>query len=288
MQRPQAHINEEISERLLKSVIPPEWVFRKLLPDYGIDYEIEIAKNNMLTGNRFWVQLKSKENIDIKENYIPYSVETKLLNYSISCPFPIILIVADLKRETLYWLPLQDEIIHNLQNKNIFWSEQKTHTVYLPTKNKLDASSHSLEGLIYYAYEPARLRAFAILHRYYHELQYTTRWSGYEIENGYTEEKEALLESSRITKSFLMLALELDVIFNEGEGIDFVVAVTKPMIDDGIKACEELQNLLKSNTYTWAKITLLISKIDHAVNLLSTIITAYQEFNDRYLLRRDL
>ena len=80
MQRTKEHVMEERSERVFKSTIPPEWIVRKIPSDYGIDYEIEIVENEIVTGKRFWIQLKSSENIVVKKDkyskkYISYIVE---------------------------------------------------------------------------------------------------------------------------------------------------------------------------------------------------------------------
>jgi len=58
MKRPEQHITETKSKRIFERLAPPEWVTREINPDYGVDYLIEIFKDNASTGKNFFVQLK--------------------------------------------------------------------------------------------------------------------------------------------------------------------------------------------------------------------------------------
>lgn len=294
MKRPIAHVNEDKSEDILKKYIPTEWIMRKIPKDYGIDYEIEIVENQEVTGKRIWIQLKSTKNIDIKTQnitgteevqsikYITYQTPVNLLEYSLSCDFPLILGIVNLTDEMIYWIPLQEEITMNLENKNPTWREQDTVVIHIPYHNNLK-DDPELNGLKWYSLEPARMRAFAIIHTYHHELQYNTRFSGYEIDEGYIDCEEELLESAKLAKKFLTLTLEQNSLFGE-KGIDIYIQLAKPIIINGIEACAKIIDTINTKTTTWTETPILIGKAAHAVNLLSTCIVMYQDFRKKFLL----
>jgi len=291
MQRTKEHVMEERSERVFKSTIPPEWIVRKIPSDYGIDYEIEIVENEIVTGKRFWIQLKSSENIVVKKDkyskkYISYQIDTKLLKYALSCDFPLLLVLVDLKNETIYWLPLQDEIIFNLQLKNQNWKNQKSNTIYIPQNNNLQ-KENCLDGFQWYSLEPARMRAFAMIHFYYHKLQYQTRFNDYEIEDGYIDCEEELLESCKIALHYLKLTLEHNTVFGK-KGINLHIIITKPLIEDGIQSCKQLREDIQTKNINLEKTGILIGKISHAIALLSTTISIYQERREIYLFQHNI
>ncbi len=294
MKRPIAHVNEDKSEYIFKKYIPVEWIIRKIPKDYGIDYEIEIVEDEEVTGKRIWIQLKSTENIDVKNKeiivdeepcsveYIAYQTPVNLLKYSLTCDFPLILAVVDLTNEMIYWIPLQDEITMNLEDKNPAWRDQDSVVIHISHRNNLK-DDPNLNGLKWYSLEPARMRAFAIIQTYYHELQYGTRFSDYEIDDDYIDYEEELLKSAKIAKKFFTLTLEQDSLFGH-KGIDIYIKFTKPMILDGIDACLRIIDTINTHTTTWAETPLLIDKVSHAINLLSTCIAMYQDFRKNFLL----
>ncbi len=63
MKRPRQHIIETISKKAFEEIIPDEWVYRELTPDYGIDYQVEIFNNEEATGKSFFVQLKGTDGL---------------------------------------------------------------------------------------------------------------------------------------------------------------------------------------------------------------------------------
>ena len=66
MRRTRNHIIEDKSEDILKRLIPSEWVLRKLHPDYGIDYLVEIFEQTRATGGHFFIQLKGTDKKGLK------------------------------------------------------------------------------------------------------------------------------------------------------------------------------------------------------------------------------
>ena len=159
VKRPRQHIMEDESGRLLTTLIPSEWIVRAIPKDYGVDYEIEFVDQEIVSGNRIWIQMKSVEACklqtqsyqlgdkfpeldtdgdgNLKVNYIPFSIAAKELHYALKCAFPLLLFVADLKQQDIYWLPIRDEIVGSLSHKNPNWSSQKSATLHLPTSSRI-------------------------------------------------------------------------------------------------------------------------------------------------------
>jgi hypothetical protein len=90
--RPKQHINSTKSIKKFQLELPDEWVIREINQDYGIDFEIEIWKDNSLSGkNKFTpsgrsclIQLKDKEKFDYLEAEIGYSLlqmKVSTINY---------------------------------------------------------------------------------------------------------------------------------------------------------------------------------------------------------------
>ena len=79
MKRPRNHILETISDKRLRNIIPDEWVIRELSSDYGLDYMVEIFRNNQSTGNIFFIQLKSTD-ADVNPKGLTYQVKLKHLD----------------------------------------------------------------------------------------------------------------------------------------------------------------------------------------------------------------
>lgn len=67
--RPDTHVTEAESWRLLQAIAPEEWIVREVSErDYGIDTYIELAsKDGHITGDLMSVQLKGVSEINWKE-----------------------------------------------------------------------------------------------------------------------------------------------------------------------------------------------------------------------------
>jgi hypothetical protein len=63
-QRPRPHVLEEESRRAWHAALPPEWVPRRVDPDYGIDETVEIFEEGVATGLIFNVQLRATDDSD--------------------------------------------------------------------------------------------------------------------------------------------------------------------------------------------------------------------------------
>ncbi len=58
-----SHVIGEQAVSIFLSACPPEWIKMPIQPDYGLDLRIEIAKENKVTGEEFFVQVKGRKNV---------------------------------------------------------------------------------------------------------------------------------------------------------------------------------------------------------------------------------
>lgn len=105
MKRNRQHIIEDESETILKSLIPSEWVLRKLTPDYGIDYNVEIFENNESTGVHFFVQLKGTDKKS-SDGSISFQLDKKYIDYFGKVSIPILFVYISIKSNIAWakWL----------------------------------------------------------------------------------------------------------------------------------------------------------------------------------------
>lgn len=309
MKRPEQHVIDEEGSTLLRSLLPSNWILRDVSKDYGIDFELEIVDNKIVSGNRILIQLKSTKNITFRTvnyrnkisnesrsfsaDYISHSISTKELKYATNCGVPIILFIADISHNEIYWLPLREEVICNINNRSPKWREQKTATVRIPVWNNLtNEKRNNYPGLRWYALEPSRHNAFTILHYYYHEFQYRGILSGYSIGDGWVDygEKQELLDSLKLAKDFISEIAQLDVLFGKN-GIEYYKTQYSKFpqsfrnhfikaIDSAITAVKKLE----SEKFTFHEIFFLIGDVSTAISLMSTAISAYQGFRQKFLL----
>ncbi|WP_443030611.1 DUF4365 domain-containing protein [Sphingomonas sp. RT2P30] len=62
--RPRSHQVEDISIRRFEDMLPRAWVSRIVVPDYGVDRDVEIfTAAGESTGLKFAVQLKATDNV---------------------------------------------------------------------------------------------------------------------------------------------------------------------------------------------------------------------------------
>ncbi len=99
VKRTEAHRIDTKGQAILAQALPPDFVARRLDPDYGLDYEVEIFDGDSPTGLHFYVQLKS-----VAATKSPPSIRLELshLAYWASQTLPVLLVVADVGTESLW------------------------------------------------------------------------------------------------------------------------------------------------------------------------------------------
>lgn len=121
MKRPVQHVLETKSFNALRRLIPAEWILTEKVPDYGIDMEVIIVKNNEVTNKVAWIQLKATSSLG---NIHP--VDTKNLIYYELCHLPVILLYWIETENAFYYILVQKYINEELNIQNPEWREQKT------------------------------------------------------------------------------------------------------------------------------------------------------------------
>lgn len=229
MRRPRQHVMEDEAEQIIRELLPSEWILRKVDKDYGIDYEIELVDEQIVSGDRIWVQSKAKERCQIRTQdfpqrdteplqmeYISFSLEVRELKYAVRCGFPLLLFVADLERRDVFWVPLRHEVEVNIDPARPNWKDRRNTTVRVPVRHSLQsAASEDYFGLRWFAKEPARFMAFARLNRIYRNLRYRAILSGYSIGDGWIDYgQEAMLRKSlEAAEKAILETLSIDVLF---------------------------------------------------------------------------
>lgn len=163
--RVDAHIIDNNAYIFLQNeAFPSRWVLRPVVPDYGIDYDLELFEFEddicVTLGEHVFLQVKGTENpqyckqqtfgsnifpsFDISA--IKYSIDVSLLSLieRMGSAIPVLLIVVDLKSQVSYWICLNDYIKHILPYQNPNYKEQGHITVYIPTDNKLSKSNQNV------------------------------------------------------------------------------------------------------------------------------------------------
>jgi hypothetical protein len=115
--RPETHVIETETWRLLQSLAPKEWIVREVSErDYGIDAYIElVSKQGHITGDLISIQLKGVKRIDWKgadgdRTARSPQIKTPTANYWLRIPVPVFLFVADLSAQDIYYVPAQEAL----------------------------------------------------------------------------------------------------------------------------------------------------------------------------------
>lgn len=136
----QSHVqSEESAQALLAVLCLPDFICRKQDPDYGKDYEVELAINSDATNIQFSVQLKSVQaaTFDKAEANITFSIETSRLHYLSKTICGSLVVVYDVGSKTLFfeWV---HELIRGLDKSTKDWRKNEFVTIHIPVGNVLD------------------------------------------------------------------------------------------------------------------------------------------------------
>jgi hypothetical protein len=142
--RPRQHTLEALSERYVKSILPPEWIAQRTEQDYGLDLQVEIVKDEHVTGAHFTIQLKATDQLKVrKKSYIAHSCETSTLRYFLERSELVIYLVYDAQNLVGYWIWIQDYIRQVLDTD---WQDQESATIKIPKDNIFDEKAiHQIE-----------------------------------------------------------------------------------------------------------------------------------------------
>jgi hypothetical protein len=302
MKRTRPHVIEDEAEKIFRATLPPEWIFRKVAKDYGVDYEVELVDVETVTGNRVWFQLKGTERVrksmrlrvldkqgatsHVKVHHVVYDAETELLKYALSCDFPLLLALVDLAETEVYWLPLRDEIEVNLQFTNPNWRNNKRARLRIHPDNRFSAEKDkNYYGIRWYAMEPARMRAAALLHSYYHEMEYQCEFGGYALGDNCVDNPGILYHIAETAARYFQLALDIDCFFGPA-GWDYSVVAIKPALTAGLDASKHLLDDISCGRISFERTWRQLSTMAEAFQLISTCIAFIQQCKAKFLVTR--
>ncbi|MBU7025309.1 MAG: tetratricopeptide repeat protein [Theionarchaea archaeon] len=142
MKRPREHnierSNEQVlegeSRRALLNFVPPEWIVRDMMPDFGLDTEITIVEGRKVTNKVLWLQLKATKIRKPIQKKITYQMETRHLKYYENCHLPVLILYWIKSENTFYYVFAQKYIDEILSKNNPQWRRQKTVAVAFDSK----------------------------------------------------------------------------------------------------------------------------------------------------------
>lgn len=165
------HIIEAKSLIFLQNLFPPEWVQRKMEPDYGIDIDLELFDYEddvcVTLGEHVFLQVKGTESPEyatinpigaqlytkkeLKEKQISvlkFVVDVPLLKLieRMGSTIPVLLVVVDIKEQVAYYVCLNDYVRNILLYRTHDYKEQDSVTIYIPKENVLKSGVVSWYG----------------------------------------------------------------------------------------------------------------------------------------------
>ena len=101
--RPDSHKLEDKSRNKLRSIIPSNWIFRDIVPDYGLDALIEIfdESSDQGTGLQFYTQIKAKEKIE--KDYVTLWFPIDHIAYYNNIKLPLLIAVYEAITDAFYY-----------------------------------------------------------------------------------------------------------------------------------------------------------------------------------------
>jgi tetratricopeptide (TPR) repeat protein len=101
--RPRSHQLETESNRAFERALPSRWVERRLVPDYGLDYTVEIvAENHRTTPYSFHVQLKATDSGNRAEALSSVRFDREWAEHYWSLPIPVLIVRYLAAEDRLY------------------------------------------------------------------------------------------------------------------------------------------------------------------------------------------
>jgi hypothetical protein len=311
--RPNAHVIGERAEQLLTSSLPDHWIKRPLPRDYGVDFEVEIAESRILTGKRFWVQLKGfsrglpchdtlpwerrgpqpasaldKPGLaqrgvsDVPHVRVP--VSTKLLSYALRCDFPLLLAAADLVGGEVYIVPLRDHAELVLDVRTPAWRQRKTTTIHIDARHRISDDLRSSNSLLrWYAMDPARRAALSHLAYFAHELRYETQLIDNIGDGQLEDDEQALLSTARVVRRYVERAMSLDILYGD-DGLALFKALHLPAFELGLAAAAKIERDIPARLISFEHTTVQVFRLHAAVKAIEGAVASYQPFREAFVL----
>ena len=190
--RSRQHIIDQNAQELLRKQLPKHWVLRSYHPDYGIDYALEVFKDDgsdvfQTLGEHVFVQLKGigqatiskkvlKERGNVEKGALQEGAETvaemEVISFSLEtselvtvqrmgAAVPVLLVIADLSRSRCHFVCLNDYIDKLLiPMHRDDYAATKSRTIHVPVRNQVADEAVGLTALRWYAKRAKLYAAF--------------------------------------------------------------------------------------------------------------------------------
>jgi hypothetical protein len=123
-------------EKIFEHWLTDNCIPRKQVPDFFIDYVIEIAERSEPTGQQFAVQVKGVKVGDKSASPLKYSAKGKHVRYWVdNCQHPVFVFLIDVRREAGHWVFAQKWVNENVSKAAL--AKQKSFTLKFDAANNL-------------------------------------------------------------------------------------------------------------------------------------------------------
>jgi len=164
--RPDTHVTETESWRLLQTIAPEHWIVREVSErDYGIDAYIElVSAGDQITGQLISVQLKGTQKINWKPTAKNFqvatspSIKTTTAAYLLGLQVPVFLFVADLSANNIYFVGVQEAI------RPQFEKLDSQDTISFKISDKFDLKTDNGLKVFHWLYARERLHSEFVFH----------------------------------------------------------------------------------------------------------------------------
>lgn len=261
MKRNRQHIIEDESEIFLRTLFPTEWVLRKLSPDYGIDYIVEIFEEEESTGLHFFLQLKGTDKKETNDR-ISFQLEKKYIEYYEKVSLPVLFLYVGVKSKKAWakWL-----------NRYEINEGRKSRTIEFTSNDVIDKSKiRTIKDKLTVEHPCIRIK-YVNLDDNIHII--LNRWISHFFSNNITDkaneiEDEIVISFEKENKNKILLKISDNRFL-----FDRHIEITDNISED-ILLLPEIDNIPKSIScflYEFSKI-LLVRNCDSAIYALLKII----------------
>ena len=126
------------------------WEFHEITgTDHSTDCVFELIEEDEYRNHSIHGQIKGTREIEplAGSRVVSKPIETKLINYALSSPVAFVIFLADVSKEVVYYLPVQDYFIANPNYYDKLDTTQKTINLHFPLDNVLSAEDADLQEI---------------------------------------------------------------------------------------------------------------------------------------------